>query len=89
MYEISSIIDILFTIYYWMIIIYIFMSWMPNVRESFIGELLGKLVEPFLTPFRRIIPPLLGTIDISPIIAIIVLRFAVGGLHSIVRLIFG
>ncbi|CAH1196060.1 hypothetical protein PAECIP111892_02153 [Paenibacillus auburnensis] len=89
MNEISSIINILFQIYYYMILIYILMSWLPNLRENFIGELLGKLVEPYLSPFRRIIPPLFGTIDISPIIAIIVLRFAVGGLHSIVNLIFG
>jgi YggT family protein len=65
------------------------MSWLPNLRENFIGELLGKLVEPYLSPFRRIIPPLFGAIDISPIIALIVLRFAVGGLHSIVNLIIG
>jgi YggT family protein len=89
LYEVSSIIDILFRIYYYMIIIYILMSWLPNLRENFIGELLGKLVEPYLSPFRRFIPPLFGTIDVSPIIALIVLQFAVGGLHSIVRLLLG
>lgn len=87
--QISTIIDILFKIYYYMIFIYILMSWVPNLRENFIGELLGKLVEPYLTPFRRFIPPLFGTLDISPFIAIVVLQFAVNGLHSIVRLIFG
>ncbi|CAM4172179.1 MULTISPECIES: YggT family protein [Paenibacillus] len=89
MNEISSIINILFQIYYYMIIIYILMSWLPNLRENFIGELLGKLVEPYLSPFRRIIPPLFGTLDISPIIALFVLRFAVVGLHSIVAMLFG
>ncbi|AIQ54167.1 MULTISPECIES: YggT family protein [Paenibacillus] len=89
MNEISSIINILFQIYYYMIIIYILMSWLPNLRENFIGELLGKLVEPYLSPFRRIIPPLFGTLDISPIVALFVLRFAVVGLHSIVAMIFG
>lgn len=87
--EILSIINILFTIYYYMIFIYILMSWLPNLRENFIGELLGKLVEPFLAPFRKIIPPLFGTIDISPIIAIVALRFAVVGLKSIVAMAFG
>lgn len=72
-----------------MIIFYILMSWLPNVRENFIGELLGKLVEPYLSPFRKVIPPLFGTIDISPIIALFVLQFAVAGLHSIVGLLFG
>ena len=85
----SSIIDILFRIYYYMILFYILMSWLPNLRESFIGELLGKLVEPYLAPFRRFIPPLFGTLDISPIVALVVLQFAVNGLHSIVRMIFG
>lgn len=89
MNEISSIIYILFQIYYYMILVYILMSWLPNLRENFIGELLGRLVEPFLTPFRKIIPPLFGTFDISPFIAIVVLRFAVVGLQSIVASVFG
>lgn len=83
MSQIYSIIDILYNIYFYMIFIYILMSWLPNVRENFIGELLGKLVEPFLTPFRRIIPPLFGTIDFSPFIALIVLRYAVYGLKAV------
>lgn len=88
MNDIFSIINILFTIYYYMILVYILMSWLPNLRENFIGELLGKLVEPFLAPFRKIIPPLFGAIDITPIIAIVALRFAVVGLKSIVALAF-
>ncbi|KWX70843.1 hypothetical protein AMQ84_17385 [Paenibacillus riograndensis] len=71
-----------------MIIFYVLMSWLPNVRDSFIGELLGKLVEPYLTPFRRIIPALFGTIDISPIIALFVLEFAKNGLQYIVAYVF-
>lgn len=69
-------------LYYWALIIYILMSWFPNARESSIGQFLTKICEPFLEPFRRIIPPL-GMIDISPIVAIIVLRFAVDGLKVV------
>lgn len=73
-----------------MILVYILMSWVPNARDSFIGELLGKLVEPYLAPFRRFIPPIMGTIDISPIVALFVLRLAVlYGLRSILHFIFG
>ncbi|WP_435925722.1 YggT family protein [Paenibacillus sp. DYY-L-2] len=78
----------IYNIYTTLIIIYILMSWLPNVRESFIGELLGKLVEPFLAPFRRFIPPLMGMIDFSPIIALFVLRLAAIGLSSVLRYIF-
>lgn len=78
----------LVNIYYWMIIIYILMSWLPNARESKFGEILGKLVEPYLAPFRRFIPPIFGMLDISPIIAIIALRYAAMGLNAILQGIF-
>ncbi|WP_028782701.1 YggT family protein [Thalassobacillus devorans] len=69
-------------IYSWALIIYIFMSWFPGARESSIGKFLTKICEPFLEPFRRIIPPL-GMIDISPIVAILVLNFANMGLREL------
>ncbi|WP_345799280.1 YggT family protein [Paenibacillus silvae] len=75
----------LYQIYFYMVIVYILMSWLPNARESFIGELLGKFVEPYLSPFRRFIPPLFGVLDISPIVALLVLRLALVGLISVLR----
>ncbi|MEK3731113.1 MULTISPECIES: YggT family protein [Paenibacillus] len=78
-----SIVELLFQIYFYMILVYVLMSWLPNVRESFIGELLGKLVEPYLSPFRRFIPPIMGMIDISPIVALFVLRLAQNGVYAI------
>ncbi|MBD7942783.1 MULTISPECIES: YggT family protein [Psychrobacillus] len=69
-------------IYSFALIIYIFMSWVPNVRESAIGQFLGKICEPYLEPFRKIIPPI-GMIDISPIVAIFVLNIAMRGILSL------
>jgi Predicted integral membrane protein len=83
--EISSYIDTLADIYFYMILIYVLMSWLPNVRESFIGEMLGKLVEPYLRPFRRLIPPIGGILDISPIVALIALRFVALGLKVVIE----
>lgn len=71
-------------IYSILIIVYILLSWFPNARESSFGQMLGRIVEPYLEPFRRFIPPF-GMIDFSPIVAIIVLRLAGGG----VRALFG
>ncbi|MBB6673205.1 YggT family protein [Cohnella nanjingensis] len=76
------------TVYNWLIIIYILMSWLPNVRESFVGELLGKLVEPYLRPFRRLIPPIGGILDISPIIALFALFYVFKGIETVL-LFFG
>ncbi|WP_349410428.1 YggT family protein [Pseudalkalibacillus sp. SCS-8] len=68
--------------YRWLIIIYIFMSWVPNARESAFGQFLGSICEPFLSQFRKIIPPL-GMIDLSPIAALFALYFAEIGVRSL------
>ncbi|MBE4908804.1 YggT family protein [Bacillus luteolus] len=68
--------------YSYALIAYILMSWFPNARESRIGQFLTKICEPYLEPFRKIIPPL-GMIDISPIVAIFVLNFASIGLNTL------
>ncbi|MFC4320257.1 YggT family protein [Litchfieldia salsa] len=70
----------LITFYSYALIAYILMSWFPNAKESGIGQFLTRICEPYLEPFRRIIPPL-GMIDISPIVGILVLNFAIMGLN--------
>lgn len=76
-------------IYFYMILVYVLMSWVPSVRESFVGEFLGKLVEPYLQPFRRIIPPIGGFLDVSPIVAAFALRFIAYGLIAVLGFLFG
>ncbi|MBO8162281.1 MAG: YggT family protein [Brevibacillus sp.] len=81
------IIDYAFRIYQFMVIAYVLMSWVPQMRETAIGQMLERLVEPYLAPFRRLIPPL-GFIDISPIVALFALYFAELGLYSLLDMIF-
>ncbi len=65
-----------------LILIRIVLSWLPinpygNPTLMNVIYYLKNLSEPFLMPFRSIIPPLKmggGYIDLSPIIAIFVLR---------------
>ncbi|TWT28112.1 YggT family protein [Planomicrobium sp. CPCC 101110] len=66
-------------IYSYLLIASILMSWLPNARESSIGQMLAKVTDPYLDIFRKIIPPL-GMIDFSPIIAIFALNLARNGL---------
>ncbi len=79
---IFSLLQQLISLYSWALIIYILMSWFPNARETSIGRFLANICEPYLEPFRKIIPSI-GMIDISPIVAFLVLKFASSGLHSV------
>jgi len=60
-----------------LIIVYVLMSWFPisGIFED-IYRVLGSVVEPYIGIFRRIIPPL-GMIDITPIIALLVLQYLI------------
>ncbi|HDD6918282.1 YggT family protein [Staphylococcus aureus] len=69
-------------IYYFGMIIYFFTSWVPSIRETKVDYFLAKIYEPFLQPFRKVIPPI-GIIDISSIAAIIVLVLFQKGLLQI------
>ncbi|MBM7698404.1 YggT family protein [Kurthia huakuii] len=77
-----GIIAMAFQIYSFAIIIYILMSWLPGLQESKFGEILAKIVEPYLSIFRKIIPPI-GMIDISPIVALLALNFIQMGLYQV------
>mgnify|MGYP001049295274 CR=1 FL=1 len=79
-----SLLQKLIQLYSYALIIYILMSWFPNARGSSIGQFFAKICEPYLEPFRRIIPPI-GMMDISPIVAFLVLNFAQSGLFSVYR----
>lgn len=66
------------------IFVYVIMSWIPN-STGIVGEVyrvLGKICDPYLNLFKRLIPPIGGMIDITPIIALVVLQF-------VVRLVLG
>jgi len=82
-----SILYSIMNIYLFMILGYIIMSWIPSLQQSAIGNFLAAVVEPYLSIFRRIIPPI-GMIDLSPIIAIFALQIAFRGLTQVLYWIF-
>ncbi len=56
------------------------------MKNGIIGDIyaiLGRLCDPYLNLFRRFVPPIGGMVDVSPIIALIVLQFAVRLIVSI------
>ncbi|HAM14511.1 MAG TPA: YggT family protein [Eggerthellaceae bacterium] len=74
---ITNILFSLINAYSIVILIYVLMSWFPNVESGVIGQVyraLGVLCDPYLDLFRRFIPPIGGMVDVSPIAALIVLQ---------------
>ena len=57
-----------------LVIVYAILSWMPT-RAS-LSQLLGRLAGPFLQPIRRLLP-LVGGIDLSPLVLLLILQIAV------------
>ena len=72
-YWVYKFVSYLFQFYYYSIFAYVIMSWVPQVRNTFIGEFLTAICEPYLQLFRKLIPPV-GMMDISPIVAFFVLN---------------
>jgi len=58
------------------------LSWFPDMQNSSLGRLLYNFTEPILAPFRQVIP-MVGSFDISPIVAIIVIQVIGGVLASL------
>lgn len=72
-------------IYTFIIFIYVLLSWVPTKQGVLadINNVLAKICDPYLDLFKRFIPPIGGMVDISPIIAIIVLQLLVRVLYFI------
>lgn len=65
----------LFYFYYILIIIRIFLTWIPTIDwDAQPIKFIREATDIYLDLFRRIIPPF-GGIDFSPIIALIALQF--------------
>lgn len=66
------------SIYFILIIIRVLLSWFPNINWlSPPFSILSQLTDPYLNFFRSFIPPL-GGLDLSPILAILVLQLLAG-----------
>ena len=59
--------------YLYAVLIYALMSWFAGASYSPVGLVLGRICEPLLAPFRRLIPPL-GGLDLSALFLIIALQ---------------
>ncbi len=70
-------------IYKWCLIIWVVLSWLIqfNVLNTYnkfvftVNDVLYRITEPALRPFRRVVPNL-GGVDLSPVVLILLIWFA-------------
>ena len=72
MCELYLIVGKLLQFYGLIMLVYALVSWVPSLRGRW-TEYVSMLVEPVLTPVRRIIPPM-GGLDISFIVVILAIQ---------------
>lgn len=82
MISLINLVITLIDIVFWLIIASAIISWLVafgiiNTRNQMVStvvDMLYRLTEPILAPFRRIIPSISG-LDISPVVALLILSF--------------
>lgn len=72
MCELYLVVGKLLQLYGLIMLVYALVSWVPSLRGRW-TEYVAMLVEPVLTPVRRIIPPM-GGLDISFIVVLLVIQ---------------
>jgi YggT family protein len=90
--DVASYVQALFTVYLILIFVRILLSWVPRMPYNRILHTVVTFVhdvtDPYLRLFRRILPPVGGSgfaLDLSPIVAIIVLYIAQAIVVGLIR----
>jgi YggT family protein len=90
--EIADYVNALFLVYLILIFVRILMSWIPRIPYnpilSAVINFVQEVTDPYLRLFRRFLPPVGGggfALDLSPIIATIVLIIARGIIVGLIR----
>ena len=72
---IARVLDIILEIYMWVIIIRALISWVNPDPYNPIVQILTRMTEPALRPIRKLVPSYKVGIDLSPLIAILIIIF--------------
>ncbi len=82
----AVVVEMILSMAMWMLIISALISWVNPDPFNPIVRFLHSVTEPMLRPIRRLIPPLGGRVDISPILLIVLIvflqAFLVGSMRS-------
>jgi YggT family protein len=79
MLSLAGIVSLLIRVYEFLILVRVLLSWVnfsparPAIDHPAV-RFLNQVTDPVLQPLRRVIPPIRGTIDVSPVIVLFLLE---------------
>ena len=71
----AQILSMVINLYIWVVIIAALISWVRPDPYNPIVQILYKLTEPLYAKIRRVIPTIIGGVDLTPILVILALKF--------------
>lgn len=83
MYLLLNTIDLIFTLLTLAIFVRAILSWFVRDPYNPLVYWLDRITDPILEPIRRFVPPI-GMMDITPIIALILLQFLQAIIHNLI-----
>ena len=78
----KNFINLAFDVLYVLIFLRVIMSWIPSMQNNAIGTFVREVTDPILKPIQKIIPSG-GGLDLSPIIAFLLLQLVQGLVSSL------
>jgi hypothetical protein len=73
---VATILHTVINVYIWVIIAAALISWVRPDPYNQIVQLLYRLTEPVYERLRRLVPTVIGGVDLAPIIVLLALQFA-------------
>ena len=74
MSDITGILSLLFTVLTLAVIARALLSWFDPMMRYPISQVIVDLTEPIISPIRKVVPPIGRGIDLSPMIAVLLLQ---------------
>ena len=69
-------IHLAFVVYTLLLVVRVVGSWFPSFARTPFMYFIFRVTEPYLGLFRRVLPPIGGVLDLSPLIGFFVLQLA-------------
>lgn len=82
-----QIVNIAFSVLIWMVIIRCLLSFIPHNPYQSIIRFVYEVTEPIMAPFRRLVP-MLGGLDLSPIVVVLALEVVRWAVIQVILMIF-